>query len=85
MISIHLIKQISICDMWLLCVTCLFFLVRKGTLLFNNIFSIVPAIMMGLSEVANSYEMIIVARFLVGICAGLFDSDEHVAELSVGS
>ncbi|XP_030624406.1 solute carrier family 2, facilitated glucose transporter member 5 [Chanos chanos] len=44
---------------------------RKGTLLFNNIFSIVPAIMMGVSEVAKSYEIIIVARVLVGICAGL--------------
>ncbi|KAM8829545.1 solute carrier family 2, facilitated glucose transporter member 5 [Synchiropus picturatus] len=44
---------------------------RKGTLLFNNIFSIVPAIMMGVSEVARSYEIIIVARFIVGICAGL--------------
>ncbi|KAK2885622.1 hypothetical protein QQF64_020961 [Cirrhinus molitorella] len=44
---------------------------RKGTLLFNNIFSIVPAIMMGVSEVAGSFEIIIVARFIVGICAGL--------------
>nr|XP_012775398.2 solute carrier family 2, facilitated glucose transporter member 5-like [Maylandia zebra] len=44
---------------------------RKGTLLFNNIFSIVPAIMMGVSEIAKSYEIIIVARFIVGICAGL--------------
>ncbi|XP_036389301.1 solute carrier family 2, facilitated glucose transporter member 5-like [Megalops cyprinoides] len=44
---------------------------RKGTLLFNNIFSIVPAIMMGASEAARSYEIIIVARILVGICAGL--------------
>uniref|UniRef100_A0A671PLJ4 Solute carrier family 2, facilitated glucose transporter member 5 n=1 Tax=Sinocyclocheilus anshuiensis TaxID=1608454 RepID=A0A671PLJ4_9TELE len=41
---------------------------RKGTLLFNNIFSIVPAIMMGVSEVAGSFEIIIAARFLVGIC-----------------
>ncbi|XP_019718662.1 solute carrier family 2, facilitated glucose transporter member 5 isoform X4 [Hippocampus comes] len=44
---------------------------RKGTLLFNNIFSIVPALMMGVSELAKSYEIIIVARFIVGICAGL--------------
>ncbi|XP_051948168.1 solute carrier family 2, facilitated glucose transporter member 5-like [Xyrauchen texanus] len=44
---------------------------RKGTLLFNNIFSIVPAIMMGVSEVGKSFEIIIAARFLVGICAGL--------------
>ncbi|XP_062315873.1 solute carrier family 2, facilitated glucose transporter member 5-like isoform X2 [Osmerus eperlanus] len=44
---------------------------RKGTLLFNNIFSIVPAIIMGVSEIAKSYEIIIFARVLVGICAGL--------------
>uniref|UniRef100_A0A8D1AJ58 Solute carrier family 2, facilitated glucose transporter member 5 n=1 Tax=Sus scrofa TaxID=9823 RepID=A0A8D1AJ58_PIG len=44
---------------------------RKGTLLFNNIFSIVPAILMGCSKVAQSFEMIIVSRLLVGICAGL--------------
>lgn len=43
---------------------------RKGTLLFNNIFSIVPAIMMGISETVESFEIIIVARFLIGICAG---------------
>ncbi|XP_029805498.1 solute carrier family 2, facilitated glucose transporter member 5 [Suricata suricatta] len=44
---------------------------RKGTLLFNNIFSIVPAILMGCSKVARSFEMIILSRLLVGICAGL--------------
>lgn len=46
------------------------FCLRKGTLLFNNIFSIVPAVMMGCSEIAKSFEIIIVARFIVGICAG---------------
>ncbi|XP_076027336.1 solute carrier family 2, facilitated glucose transporter member 5 [Genypterus blacodes] len=44
---------------------------RRGTLLLNNIFSIVPAVMMGWSESIKSYEIIIVARFIVGICAGL--------------
>ncbi|XP_004425607.1 PREDICTED: solute carrier family 2, facilitated glucose transporter member 5 [Ceratotherium simum simum] len=44
---------------------------RKGTLLFNNIFSIVPAVLMGSSKTARSFEMIILARLLVGICAGL--------------
>ncbi|KAB1268117.1 Solute carrier family 2; facilitated glucose transporter member 5 [Camelus dromedarius] len=43
---------------------------RKGTLLFNNIFSIVPAVLMGCSKVAESFEMIVVARLLVGTCAG---------------
>ncbi|XP_074162453.1 solute carrier family 2, facilitated glucose transporter member 5 [Sminthopsis crassicaudata] len=44
---------------------------RKGTLLINNIFSIVPAILMGCSKVAQSYELIIFSRIVVGICAGL--------------
>ncbi|XP_062872240.1 solute carrier family 2, facilitated glucose transporter member 5-like [Trichomycterus rosablanca] len=44
---------------------------RKGTLLLNNIFSICPAVMMGVSELVGSFEIIIVARFIVGICAGL--------------
>ncbi|XP_003471269.3 solute carrier family 2, facilitated glucose transporter member 5 [Cavia porcellus] len=44
---------------------------RKGALLFNNIFSIVPAILMGCSKVAKTFELIIVSRLLVGICAGV--------------
>uniref|UniRef100_A0A8C3XJQ0 Solute carrier family 2, facilitated glucose transporter member 5 n=1 Tax=Chelydra serpentina TaxID=8475 RepID=A0A8C3XJQ0_CHESE len=44
---------------------------RKGTLLINNIFSIVPAILMGTSEVAKTFEVIILSRIIVGICAGL--------------
>ncbi|XP_043846551.1 solute carrier family 2, facilitated glucose transporter member 5-like isoform X2 [Dromiciops gliroides] len=44
---------------------------RKGTLLINNIFSIVPAILMGCSKEARSFEIIIFARIVVGICAGL--------------
>uniref|UniRef100_A0A8C5MFY5 Solute carrier family 2, facilitated glucose transporter member 5 n=1 Tax=Leptobrachium leishanense TaxID=445787 RepID=A0A8C5MFY5_9ANUR len=44
---------------------------RKGTLLLNNIFSIVPAILMGVSVVAKTFEIIIVSRFIIGICAGL--------------
>uniref|UniRef100_A0A452HLC4 Solute carrier family 2, facilitated glucose transporter member 5 n=1 Tax=Gopherus agassizii TaxID=38772 RepID=A0A452HLC4_9SAUR len=44
---------------------------RKGTLLINNIFSIVPAILMGTSKVAKTFEAIILSRIIVGICAGL--------------
>ncbi|XP_056398956.1 solute carrier family 2, facilitated glucose transporter member 5 isoform X3 [Hyla sarda] len=44
---------------------------RKGTLLLNNIFSIVPAILMGTSVLSKSFEIIIVSRFIIGICAGL--------------
>lgn len=54
---------------------------RKGTLLFNNVFSIVPAVMMGVSQIAKSYEIIIVARFIVGICAGQRTSNIHHPEV----
>nr|XP_016854770.1 PREDICTED: solute carrier family 2, facilitated glucose transporter member 5 [Anolis carolinensis] len=44
---------------------------RKGTLLINNIFSIIPAILMGSARVAKTFEIIIVCRIVIGICAGL--------------
>ncbi|KAM5142311.1 solute carrier family 2, facilitated glucose transporter member 5-like isoform 1-T2 [Mantella aurantiaca] len=44
---------------------------RKGTLLVNNIFSIVPALLMGTSVLADSFELIIAGRLVIGICAGL--------------
>ncbi|XP_063001579.1 solute carrier family 2, facilitated glucose transporter member 5-like [Elgaria multicarinata webbii] len=44
---------------------------RKGTLLINNVFSIIPAILMGSSKVAKTFEVIVVCRILIGICAGL--------------
>ncbi|KAJ6658782.1 hypothetical protein lerEdw1_019704 [Lerista edwardsae] len=44
---------------------------RKGTLLINNIFSIIPAILMGCSKVAKTFEVIIICRIIIGICAGL--------------
>ncbi|KAG8434418.1 hypothetical protein GDO86_012695 [Hymenochirus boettgeri] len=54
---------------------------RKGTLLFNNIFSIVPAILMGTSVVAKTFEVIIASRLVVGICAGL---SSNVVPMYVG-
>ncbi|POI36209.1 hypothetical protein CIB84_000037 [Bambusicola thoracicus] len=44
---------------------------RKGTLLINNLFSIVAAVLMGTSEVAKTFEVIIVSRVIMGIYAGL--------------
>uniref|UniRef100_G3VAS8 Solute carrier family 2, facilitated glucose transporter member 5 n=1 Tax=Sarcophilus harrisii TaxID=9305 RepID=G3VAS8_SARHA len=44
---------------------------RKRTLLINDIFAIVPAILMGSSKAAKSFEMIILSRVMVGICAGI--------------
>uniref|UniRef100_H2YYP0 Solute carrier family 2, facilitated glucose transporter member 5 n=1 Tax=Ciona savignyi TaxID=51511 RepID=H2YYP0_CIOSA len=47
------------------------YLIQKGALLVSNSLSIVGAILMGTSKAANSLEMIIIARFLLGIFAGL--------------
>ncbi|XP_032971240.1 solute carrier family 2, facilitated glucose transporter member 7-like isoform X2 [Rhinolophus ferrumequinum] len=44
---------------------------RKGTLLINNVFAIVPAILMGVSKVAKAFELIIFSRVVVGVCAGI--------------
>ncbi|XP_064253034.1 solute carrier family 2, facilitated glucose transporter member 5-like isoform X1 [Passer domesticus] len=44
---------------------------RKGTLLINNLFSIAAAILMGTSELAKTFEVIIISRVVMGIFAGL--------------
>ncbi|XP_040389588.1 solute carrier family 2, facilitated glucose transporter member 5-like isoform X1 [Cygnus olor] len=44
---------------------------RKGTLLINNLFSIVAAVLMGTSEIAKTFEVIILSRVIMGIYAGL--------------
>ncbi|KAJ1525394.1 hypothetical protein ONE63_010209 [Megalurothrips usitatus] len=44
---------------------------RKGGLLLNNIFVVASSILQGASKSANSYEMIIIGRFLIGISSGL--------------
>ncbi|KAK6493563.1 solute carrier family 2 [Huso huso] len=44
---------------------------RKGTLLLNNIFAIVASLMLALGEVAGSFEMLILGRFIIGVDAGI--------------
>ncbi|NXK49805.1 GTR5 protein, partial [Chauna torquata] len=44
---------------------------RKGTLLINNLFSIAAAVLMGTSELAKTFEVIILSRVIMGIYAGL--------------
>ncbi|XP_053432766.1 solute carrier family 2, facilitated glucose transporter member 7 isoform X4 [Nycticebus coucang] len=44
---------------------------RKGALLINNIFAIIPAILMGASKAAKAFELIIFSRVLLGVCAGI--------------
>lgn len=48
----------------------LLLLCRKGTLLINNLFSIAAAILMGTSELAKTFEVIILSRVVMGIFAG---------------
>ncbi|MBN3287547.1 GTR9 protein, partial [Polyodon spathula] len=43
---------------------------RKGTLLLNNVFAIVASLMLALGEVAGSFEMLILGRFIIGVDAG---------------
>ncbi|XP_035391596.1 solute carrier family 2 member 11, like isoform X3 [Electrophorus electricus] len=44
---------------------------RKRCLVLNNVAAICGAVLMGFSKMANSFEMIMVARFLYGINAGV--------------
>nr|CAB3266210.1 solute carrier family 2, facilitated glucose transporter member 5-like [Phallusia mammillata] len=50
---------------------CIKYLGRKGAMLAANALSITAAILEGTSKAANSLEMVIIARFLLGIFAGL--------------
>ncbi|XP_064419939.1 solute carrier family 2, facilitated glucose transporter member 9 [Latimeria chalumnae] len=44
---------------------------RKGALLFNNTFAVVAVLLMSLSEVAGSFEMLMLGRFIIGIDGGI--------------
>ena len=57
--------------MWLFSVyiLCVFHLRKKGMLL-NTGFGILAALLMGLSKLAGSYEMVIIGRFFVGFNCG---------------
>ncbi|NXM67105.1 GTR5 protein, partial [Serilophus lunatus] len=43
---------------------------RKKCLLFNDVVLIIATLLTGFSRRAKSFEMILVGRFLEGICAG---------------
>ena len=43
---------------------------RKGGLLFNNIVGILGAAAMGFAKFAESYELLIMGRFLIGVNCG---------------
>ncbi len=44
---------------------------RKNSLLYNNVLALAAALLMGLSKVCGSYEMIIIGRFIIGLNCGL--------------
>ncbi|GCB70315.1 hypothetical protein scyTo_0010753 [Scyliorhinus torazame] len=43
---------------------------RRNCLIFNNILTIVAALLVGFSRMARSFEMILAARFLYGVNSG---------------
>ncbi|KAJ8397818.1 hypothetical protein AAFF_G00435070 [Aldrovandia affinis] len=44
---------------------------RQGTLLLNNVFAVIAALLMSLGERAGSFEMLIVGRFIIGVDSGI--------------
>ncbi|XP_064643222.1 glucose transporter type 1-like isoform X2 [Lineus longissimus] len=44
---------------------------RKGTMLLNNVVLVAAVLLMSLSKVAGSYEMLIAGRFIVGVSCGI--------------
>ena len=53
------------------------YLYRRQSLLYNNILAIIGALLMGLSEKCNSYEMLIFGRFVIGINCGMFQKQSN--------
>lgn len=45
---------------------------RKGGLLLNNVLGITGACLMGFTKFVNSYEMLFLGRFVIGINCGMF-------------
>ena len=57
---------------------------RKQGILYTQFFSILGAILMGCSKQADSYEMLIIGRLIIGLACGLFTglSPLYVAEIA---
>merc|ERR1719158_2646055 len=57
---------------------------RKRGILYTQFFSILGAILMGCSKQAESYEMLIIGRLVIGLACGLFTglSPLYVAEIA---
>ncbi|KAG7493307.1 solute carrier family 2, facilitated glucose transporter member 9 isoform X1 [Solea senegalensis] len=44
---------------------------RKGTLLLNNVFAVIAALLLSLGETAKSFEMLIIGRLIMGLDSGV--------------
>ncbi|XP_054640099.1 solute carrier family 2, facilitated glucose transporter member 9 [Dunckerocampus dactyliophorus] len=44
---------------------------RKGTLLVNNVFAVIAALLLTFGERARSFEMLIIGRFIIGVDSGI--------------
>ncbi|XP_061919688.1 solute carrier family 2, facilitated glucose transporter member 9 [Entelurus aequoreus] len=44
---------------------------RKGTLMVNNVFAVTAALLLSLGELARSFEMLIIGRFIIGVDSGI--------------
>ncbi|XP_061731631.1 solute carrier family 2, facilitated glucose transporter member 9 [Nerophis ophidion] len=44
---------------------------RKGTLMVNNVFAVLAALLLSLGELARSFEMLIIGRFIIGVDSGI--------------
>ncbi|MEQ2245037.1 Solute carrier 2, facilitated glucose transporter member 9, partial [Ilyodon furcidens] len=44
---------------------------RKGTLLLNNCFAVIAAVLLSLGEMSRSFEMLIIGRIIVGVNSGI--------------
>lgn len=63
-----------------------FFDFRKGTLLLNNIFAVIAALLLTLGERAKSFEMLIIGRLIIGVNSGrcLFYTHQAVHKRQCG-
>lgn len=43
---------------------------RKGTLLLNNSFAVIAAVLLSLGEMSRSFEMLIIGRLIMGVDSG---------------
>uniref|UniRef100_A0A4W6G4D5 Major facilitator superfamily (MFS) profile domain-containing protein n=1 Tax=Lates calcarifer TaxID=8187 RepID=A0A4W6G4D5_LATCA len=55
---------------------------RKGTLLLNNSFAVIAALLLSLGERAKSFEMLIIGRLIIGVDSALSALPMYLGEIS---